>query len=127
MGARNGIGLGRLVILALLAVTLAFGGGLRPAPVAANPAIAAFLAAGGSLSDICSDAGMDDAGMDQSASGRHCAFCTAAAASLRPEPGGFSLPVEARILAETVHPAEIRVAPRGRDPAVSPRGPPPLT
>lgn len=122
MGARRGIGLGRLVILAMLAVTLAFGSGLRAAPLSADPQIAAFLAAGGSLADICHDTGTDKAAPRQ-----HCAFCPVAVASLLPEPGGFSLLAERRIHAEIVHPAEIRAAARARDPAVSPRGPPSLT
>lgn len=122
MGTRGGIGLGRLVILALLAVALAFGSGMRADPPSADPQLAAFLAAGGSLADICHDAGMDKA-----APGRHCAFCPATVASLLPEPGGLRLLAETRILAEIVHPAELRAASRPRDPAVSPRGPPTLT
>lgn len=119
MGARRGIGLGRLVILAMLAVTLAFGSGLRAAPLSADPQIAAILAAGGSLADICHDGGTEKA-----TPGQHCIFCPAAVTSLLPEAGSFSLAAERRILAEVVRPAEIRAAAHARDPAVSPRGPP---
>lgn len=121
MSARGGIGIGRLVILAMFVAALALGGGMRPAQGPSDPQLAAFLAAGGSLSDIC-----HDSGMEKMAAG-HCQFCNTVPATVLPAPGRFCRTAESLIIAEVVHPAEIRAASRARDPAVSPRGPPILT
>ena len=77
-------------LLACLAAVLA--GAAAPAAAPLDPRLAAFLAAGGALDDICGEAGHGAAG------DRHCDACVLLGPALPPEPGPAA-PVDPRLAA----------------------------
>lgn len=68
-------------LLAWLAAVLA--GAVAPAAAPLDPGLAAFLAAGGALDDICGAAGHGNGAGD-----RHCDACRLSGAALLPDPPG---------------------------------------
>jgi hypothetical protein len=87
----------RLCLAFVLAATLAASGGLRPATerpatAAEAEALALFLAAGGSLSDLCHDAG----GGHEAAHRGECPACILPAALLPPAGPSLALRLAAR-------------------------------
>lgn len=68
-----------VALIAWLAAVLA--GAVAPAAAPADPRLAAFLAAGGTLADICGEAGHGSGG------DRHCGACLYLGPALLPEAG----------------------------------------
>jgi hypothetical protein len=104
-----------VALLACLAAVLA--GAVAPAAAPADPRLAAFLAAGGTLDDICGAAGHGAAG------GRHCDACLLLGPALLPEAGASAPAATARVVAAEAPPAAAvpHAAPRS---ANQPRAPP---
>ncbi len=101
-------------LLACLAAVLA--GAAMPSPAVADPRLVAFVAAGGTLDDICGEAGHGSAG------DRHCDACLLLGPALLP---GTVAPVPARtaraVAADAPAPATPSVPARA---ANQPRAPP---
>ena len=103
-----------VALLACLAAILA--GAVAPAAAPADPRLAAFLAAGGTLDDICGEAGHGAAG------DRHCDACLLLGPALLPETGAAASPRTARAVAADERTAAAPgAAPRS---ANQPRAPP---
>lgn len=101
-----------------LALALVAAAAPRPADAApTDPALAAFLAMGGRLSDLCGDPAMPGPHADH----RHCDGCRVLAA-LVPDPPRCRRAAPAELIAEATGVAQ---APPATAHGIPPRGPPP--
>lgn len=114
----------RAPLAALLGVVLALaavGGGHRMAPPASDPALAAFLAAGGTVADLCLDGGGLGHGFGDGA--RHCDACQPTLAGPLPAPARTLARAAARP-ARSVQAGRAPARARARRRAWAPRAPP---
>ena len=110
--------LARLAFIGLLFVALAGGSGMRPVPSEIELRLEAWVMAGGTLDDLCSDHGVAQG--DKA----HCPLCNLAAPIVLPSIIASLIDIERRILAHAVLPQMRRAAGHTRDPAIPKRGPP---
>ncbi len=116
----------RAPLAALLGVVLALaavGGGHRMAPPASDPALAAFLAAGGTVADLCLDGGGHGLGDGPGDAARHCDACQPTLAGPLPAPARTLTRAAARP-ARSVQPGRAPARARARRRAWAPRAPP---
>lgn len=107
-----------IVACLILSVALVAAGFGHRAPTGAEPALDAFVLAGGDLSQICADTGGD------AMAGEDCPACHLTATLLVPPHHATASMVDLRLVAQVDAPRESRALHRVRDPARGLRAPP---